>query len=66
MAQRKVSSKKSSKRQARGGRKRSPENLSAGAWFERLVALQKRLRAPDGCPWDRQQTHSTLRTYLIE
>jgi MazG family protein len=66
MARRKVSSKKSSKRQARGGRKRSPQNLSAGAWFERLVALQKRLRAPDGCPWDRQQTHSTLRTYLIE
>jgi MazG family protein len=25
-----------------------------------------RLRAPDGCPWDREQTHSTLRTYLIE
>jgi len=25
-----------------------------------------RLRAPGGCPWDREQTHSTLRTYLIE
>jgi MazG family protein len=37
-----------------------------GAWFEKLVALQARLRAPDGCPWDREQTHSTLRTYLIE
>ncbi len=31
-----------------------------------LVALQARLRAPDGCPWDREQTHQTLRTYLIE
>jgi MazG family protein len=24
------------------------------------------LRSPDGCPWDRQQTHATLRTYLLE
>ena len=38
----------------------------AGAWFERLVALQARLRAPKGCPWDIEQTHLTLRTYLIE
>src|SRR5580765_7083783 len=39
---------------------------SAGEWFEKLVKLQARLRAPDGCPWDREQTHMTLRTYLIE
>src|ERR1700738_3616617 len=39
---------------------------TAGEWFERLVALQARLRAPNGCPWDREQTHATLRTYLIE
>src|SRR5260370_2461626 len=39
---------------------------SAGVWFERLVALQARLRAPNGCPWDVEQTHLTLRTYLIE
>ena len=25
-----------------------------------------RLRAPDGCPWDREQTHLTLRTSLLE
>jgi tetrapyrrole methylase family protein/MazG family protein len=31
-----------------------------------LVALQARLRAPGGCPWDREQTHHTLKTYLIE
>jgi nucleoside triphosphate diphosphatase len=37
-----------------------------GAWFDKLVALQARLRAPNGCPWDREQTHSTLRTYLLE
>lgn len=39
---------------------------SAGEWFEKLVALQARLRAPNGCPWDREQTHSTLRTFLLE
>jgi MazG family protein len=40
--------------------------LSAGEWFEKIVAVQKRLRAPKGCPWDREQTHATLRPYLIE
>jgi len=30
---------------------------SAGLWFERLVKLQARLRAPNGCPWDVEQTH---------
>jgi tetrapyrrole methylase family protein/MazG family protein len=39
---------------------------SAGLWFERLIELQARLRAPNGCPWDVEQTHLTLRTYLIE
>jgi MazG family protein len=34
--------------------------------FEALVALQARLRAPGGCPWDREQTHDSLRTYLVE
>jgi MazG family protein len=42
------------------------KQLAAGEWFEKLVALQARLRAPKGCPWDREQTHATLRTYLIE
>jgi MazG family protein len=39
---------------------------AAGAWFAKLVQLQARLRAPNGCPWDREQTHASLRTYLIE
>jgi tetrapyrrole methylase family protein / MazG family protein len=39
---------------------------TAGRWFEKLVQLQARLRAPKGCPWDREQTHLSLRTYLIE
>jgi MazG family protein len=37
-----------------------------GKLFDDLVAVQARLRAPGGCPWDREQTHLTLRTYLIE
>src|SRR5260370_470393 len=40
--------------------------LTPGQWFEKLVAVQARLRAPEGCPWDREQTHQSLRTYLIE
>src|SRR5258708_38730916 len=43
-----------------------PARLSPGDWFERLVALQARLRARNGCPWDRERTHTTLRTYLVE
>jgi tetrapyrrole methylase family protein/MazG family protein len=45
-----------------------PRSKAAGAgeWFEKLVEVQARLRAADGCPWDREQTHATLRTYLIE
>ena len=39
---------------------------STGDLFEALVALQARLRAPNGCPWDREQTHESLRTYLVE
>lgn len=34
--------------------------------FYRLVDLYARLRAPGGCPWDRAQSHATLKPYLIE
>jgi len=37
-----------------------------GPQFQKLVGVMSRLRAPKGCPWDREQTHATLRTYLIE
>jgi len=30
------------------------------------MALQRRLRAPNGCPWDREQSHASLRKFLIE
>lgn len=42
------------------------KQLTPGQWFEKLVAVQARLRAPKGCPWDREQTHRSLRTYLLE
>jgi MazG family protein len=32
----------------------------------RLVDLMTKLRAPGGCPWDREQTHATLRPYVLE
>ena len=32
---------------------------------EDLLAIMKKLRAPDGCPWDREQTHHSLRTCFI-
>ena len=34
--------------------------------FEQLVQLMDRLRDPGGCPWDREQTLETLKTYLLE
>lgn len=34
--------------------------------FERLRNIMARLRAPGGCPWDREQTHESLRPYLLE
>ena len=34
--------------------------------FHALVDLMAALRAPDGCPWDRKQTHESLKPYLLE
>jgi tetrapyrrole methylase family protein/MazG family protein len=50
----------------RNGKAAKQKQLTPGQWFEKLVAVQARLRAPNGCPWDREQTHQSLRTYLIE
>jgi MazG family protein len=52
-----------------GVRARIPVTLrdrQAGKWFGKLVALQARLYGPGGCPWDREQTHESLRKFLIE
>ncbi|MFC2038213.1 nucleoside triphosphate pyrophosphohydrolase [Chloroflexota bacterium] len=40
-----------------------PEDLRK---FETLVEIIARLRAPDGCPWDRKQTHTSLRPNMLE
>jgi MazG family protein len=38
----------------------------AGAKFERLVEIMARLRAPGGCPWDREQSFASIRKYTLE
>jgi MazG family protein len=66
MAPRK-SKRSASKRTARPSRNaKFPPPPKVGAAFDKLVAVMSRLRSPGGCPWDREQTHGTLRTYLIE
>jgi MazG family protein len=61
---------KKQKRNGKNSRRHSKpvkrRQATPGEWFEKLVAVQAKLRAPDGCPWDREQTHESLRTYLIE
>jgi tetrapyrrole methylase family protein / MazG family protein len=39
---------------------------TAGGKFDRLVEIMARLRAPDGCPWDREQTFDTIKPYTLE
>jgi len=39
---------------------------TAGARFDRLVEIMRALRAPDGCPWDREQTVASLRPFVLE
>jgi tetrapyrrole methylase family protein/MazG family protein len=40
--------------------------LEEGTAFESFTEIVAHLRAPDGCPWDREQTHATLRKHLLE
>jgi len=42
----------------------SPELAVAGPWA--MPWISARLRQPDGCPWDREQTHTSLRKHLLE
>ncbi len=37
-----------------------------GSRFDELVQIMARLRSPDGCPWDREQTLQSLRPFLLE
>lgn len=41
-------------------------SLGEGTSFESCAEIAAHLRAPDGCPWDREQTHASLRTHLLE
>lgn len=40
--------------------------LGEGTSFESFVEIVAHLRAPDGCPWDKEQTHESLRKHLLE
>jgi MazG family protein len=40
--------------------------MSTGAKFERVKSIMARLRAPGGCPWDREQTFDTIKRYTLE
>jgi MazG family protein len=44
----------------------APDSSDAGQRFARLVEIMARLRAPDGCPWDREQTFDSIKPYLVE
>ncbi len=44
----------------------SPAATEAGTLFARFVELIARLRAPGGCPWDREQTHESVKPMTIE
>lgn len=43
-----------------------PNESPAAAGFTRLVEIMARLRSPEGCPWDREQTFDTIKPYLLE
>ncbi|MGO9097501.1 MAG: nucleoside triphosphate pyrophosphohydrolase [Bryobacteraceae bacterium] len=40
--------------------------MSAGDKFQRLTEIMARLRSPEGCPWDRQQSFDSIKPYLLE
>ena len=45
---------------------RSAPPPTAGDRFDRLVQIMRRLRSPDGCAWDREQTLASLRPFVLE
>src|ERR1700757_5123536 len=44
----------------------SAKGQNAATSFEEAVAIMHRLRAPGGCPWDREQTFDSIRKYTLE
>src|SRR3954447_16631419 len=51
---------------ARREQKSRLAQTAAGAEFKNLVDIMARLRGPNGCPWDREQTIQSLRGFLLE
>jgi nucleoside triphosphate diphosphatase len=51
---------------SRGGRLHWSVMPTTGERFERAVDIMKRLRAPGGCPWDREQTFDSIKPYTLE
>src|SRR5512139_617174 len=43
-----------------------PLDQQRGQTFPRLVELMQRLLAPDGCPWDREQSFASVSRYVLE
>lgn len=43
-----------------------PDDSRAGERFAEAVAIMHKLRAPGGCPWDREQTFASIRKYMLE
>ena len=41
-------------------------NSSIGDQFEELIKIVQRLRGPEGCPWDKEQTSESLISYMLE
>src|SRR5262249_22767462 len=58
--------KRSSPSKARRVRPVAARRRRAAEGMSRLVAIMATLRSPRGCPWDRKQTHDTLRPFLLE
>jgi len=44
----------------------SESSANAGQRFQQLVEIMARLRAPDGCPWDREQSFDSIKPYTLE
>ena len=40
-------------------------NSSIGDQFEELIKIVQRLRGPEGCPWDKEQTSESLISYML-
>ena len=44
----------------------SPKRKKRGSAINDLIEVMERLRAPDGCPWDREQDHKSIRFHAVE